>query len=272
MSEEGKKLVLEGKSLSKTFSFGDGSIEVLSKVEIALKEGSSISIRGDSGCGKTTLLNLLARLEDADEGTEGTICWDGHEMDASGPPTLAKPDSRLLGIKRLLYHHLVGFNHLVGFIKRGFDPTTRAEAVMRARFIGVVYQVYYLIPELNVLENVLMAARLAGGPDQESVDRARSLLAKMGVGQKEKQIPTKLSGGERQRVAIARALINKPKVLLADEPTGNLDERTGGQVMDLLLSACDEENTGLVLVTHNENFARSADSRIILSEGKTYPA
>jgi lipoprotein-releasing system ATP-binding protein len=98
------------------------------------------------------------------------------------------------------------------------------------------------------------------------------LLAKMGVAQKEKQVPSKLSGGERQRVAIARALINKPKVLLADEPTGNLDERTGGQVMDLLLSTCDEGNTGLILVTHNESFARSADSRIILSEGKTFPA
>tara|TARA_Y100000766_G_C18742664_1_gene524424 strand:- start:594 stop:878 length:285 start_codon:yes stop_codon:yes gene_type:complete len=93
----------------------------------------------------------------------------------------------------------------------------------------------------------------------------------MGVGQKEKQVPSKLSGGERQRVAIARALINTPKVLLADEPTGNLDERTGGQVMDLLLNACEEENTGLVLVTHNESFARSADSRVMLSEGKTHP-
>ena len=89
------------------------------------------------------------------------------------------------------------------------------------------------MPELNVLENVLMAARLAGGVGSESVDRSRSLLSKMGVGDKEKQAPEKLSGGERQRVAIARALVNDPRVLLADEPTGNLDERTGGQVMDL---------------------------------------
>ena len=228
MSEEKRKLVLEGKSLSKTFRLGDGSIEVLSKADIALKEASSMSIRGDSGCGKTTLLNLLARLEDADEGTIG---WGGHEIDASATPS-------------------------------------SSEAVMRARFIGVVYQAYYLIPELNVVENVLMAARLAGGVGSESVERARCLLSKMGVGDKEKQAPAKLSGGERQRVAIARALVNGPRVLLADEPTGNLDERTGGQVMDLLLDACSEQGTGLILVTHNPIFAQAADVRLFLRQGK----
>ena len=232
MSEEKREVVLEAKDLAKSFKFGEGSVDVLTSVDIALKESSSLSIQGESGCGKTTLLNLLARLEIGDA---GEISWEGRKMKAT-------------------------------------DPFSSSESILRTRFIGVVYQSYYLIPELNVLENVLMAARLCGGPDQESIERARSLLGKMGVSQKEKQIPSKLSGGERQRVAIARALINKPKVLLADEPTGNLDERTGGQVMDLLLNTCDEGNTGLILVTHNENFARSADSRIILSEGKTFPA
>ena len=225
-------MILEAKNLAKSFKFGEGSVDVLTSVDIALKESSSLSIQGESGCGKTTLLNLLARLEIGDA---GEISWEGRKMKAS-------------------------------------DPFSSSESILRTRFLGVVYQAYYLIPELNVLENVLMAARLCGGPDQGSIERARSLLAKMGVDQKEKQVPSKLSGGERQRVAIARALINKPKVLLADEPTGNLDERTGGQVMDLLLNTCDEENTGLILVTHNESFARSADSRVILSEGKTFPA
>jgi len=232
VSEEKREVILEAKNLAKSFKFGEGSVDVLTSVDIALKESSSLSIQGESGCGKTTLLNLLARLEIGDA---GEISWEGRKMKAS-------------------------------------DPFSSSESILRTRFLGVVYQAYYLIPELNVLENVLMAARLCGGPDQGSIERARSLLAKMGVDQKEKQVPSKLSGGERQRVAIARALINKPKVLLADEPTGNLDERTGGQVMDLLLNTCDEENTGLILVTHNESFARSADSRIILSEGKTIPA
>ena len=214
--------------MSKSFRLGDGSIRVLADADIRLEEASSLSIQGSSGCGKTTLLNLLARLEKADA---GTVSWDGREMPAS-----SSPSSR--------------------------------ESVMRADFLGVVYQAYYLIPELNVLENILMAARLSSGVNRESEDRARSLLSRMGVGDKAKQIPTKLSGGERQRVAIARALINQPRVLLADEPTGNLDERTGGQVMDLLLTACDEEKTGLILVTHNPSFAESADSQVFLKEGK----
>lgn len=232
MSEGNEEVILEAKGLAKSFKFGEGTVEVLAAVDIALKESASLSIQGESGCGKTTLLNLLARLEIGDA---GEISWEGRKMKAT-------------------------------------DPFSTSESILRTRFLGVVYQAYYLIPELNVLENVLMAARLCGGPDQESIERARSLLSKMGVDQKEKQIPSKLSGGERQRVAIARALINKPKVLLADEPTGNLDERTAGQVMDLLLNTCDEGNTGLILVTHNESFARSADSRVILSEGKTFPA
>ena len=228
MNERNKKLVLEANGLSKSFRLGDGSIRVLADADIRLEEASSLSIQGSSGCGKTTLLNLLARLEKADA---GTVSWDGREMPAS-----SSPSSR--------------------------------ESVMRADFLGVVYQAYYLIPELNVLENILMAARLSSGVNRESEDRARSLLSRMGVGDKAKQIPTKLSGGERQRVAIARALINQPRVLLADEPTGNLDERTGGQVMDLLLTACDEEKTGLILVTHNPSFAESADSQVFLKEGE----
>jgi len=223
---------MKAKGLAKSFRFGEGKVDVLTSVDIALEKSSSLSIQGESGCGKTTLLNLLARLEIGDA---GEISWESHKMKATA-------------------------------------PFSSSESILRTRFLGVVYQAYYLIPELNVLENVLMAARLCGGPDQKSIERAHSLLGKMGMGQKEKQVPSKLSGGERQRVAIARALINMPKVLLADEPTGNLDERTGGQVMDLLLSTCEEGNTGLILVTHNENFARSADSRVILSEGKTYPA
>ena len=228
MSERNDNLVLEAIGLSKNFRLGDGSIRVLADADIRLKEASSLSIQGSSGCGKTTLLNLLARLERADK---GRVSWDGYEMEAS-----SSPSSR--------------------------------ESIMRADFLGVVYQAYYLIPELNVLENILMAARLSTGANRDSMDRARSLLSRMGVADKEKQIPTKLSGGERQRVAIARALINNPRVLLADEPTGNLDERTGGQVMDLLLATCNEENTGLILVTHNPSFAEAADSRVFLKEGK----
>jgi len=138
----------------------------------------------------------------------------------------------------------------------------------RASFLGVVYQAYYLVPELDVLENVLLPARISGNLNQAVKERAQQLLDQMGVADKARQIPGKLSGGERQRVAIARALINQPKVLLADEPTGNLDERTGVDVMNLLLRTCSNEGASLVLVTHNPSFAQSTDRQLFLSEGQ----
>ena len=227
MNNSGRK-ILHVQGLAKSFPFENDRIHVLDEIELSLHSGQSMSIRGDSGCGKTTLLNLLARLETGDS---GHISWEEYDMDAS-------------------------------------SPCTSAEASLRARFLGVVYQAYYLIPELDVLENVLIPARLAGGITSETRDRARSLLSKMGVGDKEKQIPTKLSGGERQRVAIARALVNQPKLILADEPTGNLDERTGGEVMDLLLQSCEEEKAALILVTHNPTFAKATKESLFLRQGK----
>ena len=136
------------------------------------------------------------------------------------------------------------------------------------RFPRVVYQAYYLVPELDVLENVTLSARISGNLDSSAVNRAYSLLDKMGVAEKAKQIPGKLSGGERQRVAIARAMLNRPSVLLADEPTGNLDEKTGEEVMDLLLHTCSDEGTSLILVTHNLAFAKATDQQRILTEGR----
>lgn len=220
-------MILSAQGLCKSFRFGEQRIEVLRGVDLELAEASSLSIRGDSGCGKTTLLNLLARLETA---SEGKIQWQELSLDAS-------------------------------------TKASAQEIRLRANFLGVVYQAYYLIPELNVLENVLIGASLAGRNRIESKNRARYLLSKMGVEEKLTQIPQKLSGGERQRVAIARALINQPKVVLADEPTGNLDERTGGEVMDLLLESCQQEKSSLLLVTHNRTFAEATDQQAFLQDG-----
>ncbi|MAE53146.1 MAG: hypothetical protein CMI20_03430 [Opitutae bacterium] len=220
--------VLQGKELSKTFRFGNENIRVLQSINLSLPARSSLSIRGESGCGKTTLLNILARIENADT---GELSWEDRIM---------RCDRR----------------------------ASRNEVAHRANFLGVVYQAYYLVPELDVLENVTLSARISGGMNQSMIERAHSLLRQMGVEGKARQIPGKLSGGERQRVAIARALLNRPKVLLADEPTGNLDERTGGEVMDLLLNTCSQEGASLILVTHNLAFARATDQQTILTEGK----
>jgi putative ABC transport system ATP-binding protein/lipoprotein-releasing system ATP-binding protein len=137
----------------------------------------------------------------------------------------------------------------------------------RADFLGMVFQSFYLIPELNAEENVLMAARMKRSPGPTERARAKELLARVGLSERAKHLPAQLSGGERQRVAVARALINAPKLILADEPTGNLDERTGNSVVELLLDLCRETGTALVLVTHNLAHAAKANRSLFLHDG-----
>ena len=142
-----------------------------------------------------------------------------------------------------------------------------AHAESRARFLGMVFQAFYLIPEIDALANVLMAARMIGVPGAAERARAKDLLARVGLAERATHLPAQLSGGERQRVAVARALMNSPKLLLADEPTGNLDERTGDAVIEMLLSLCGETGTALVLVTHNVAYAKKTSRQLFLHEG-----
>ena len=140
------------------------------------------------------------------------------------------------------------------------------------RGVGFVFQNYQLMPELTALENVALAARIAGVPAVSATAAARSLLTQVGLGARLEHLPSKLSGGECQRVAIARALVNRPSVILADEPTGNLDERTGAEIMDLLLGVVAERGAALILVTHSREFAERAHRRFVLSGGVLTPA
>jgi len=141
-------------------------------------------------------------------------------------------------------------------------------AAKRTTRIGFVFQAYYLAPELNALENVLLAARIAGRLDGPTRERAIDLLEKVGLGHRIRQSSTKLSGGERQRVAVARALINDPEIIMADEPTGNLDETTADAVMDLLFEMTTGTGKSLVLVTHNAEFAARTGTQYMLHLGK----
>ena len=138
----------------------------------------------------------------------------------------------------------------------------------RAKFLGMVFQSFYLIPEIDALANVLMAARMIGVPGAAERARAKDLLSRVGLAERATHLPAQLSGGERQRVAVARALMNSPKLLLADEPTGNLDEQTGDAVIELLLSLCRETGTALVLVTHNVAHAKKTSRQLFLHEGR----
>lgn len=219
------EILLESKGIEKSFLSADKTINVLRGLDLTLSRGETLSIRGESGSGKTTFLNLLSGLEVPDQ---GEILWKGTRLGDFPSKTLAKE---------------------------------------RAQFIGVIFQAYYLIPELNALENILMAARLVRPIRDEDTKRARSLLERVGLKDRENHAPPQLSGGERQRVAIARALMNQPQVILADEPTGNLDEKTGESIMKLVLELCSEQSSAMVLVTHNPLFAAKVGRQLFLEHG-----
>jgi putative ABC transport system ATP-binding protein len=151
----------------------------------------------------------------------------------------------------------------------GTDVTTLGEdqlAKLRGAKIGFVFQSFHLIPSLTALENILVPMEIAGRRD--SAARARSLLAEVGLAERGHHYPSQLSGGEQQRVAIARALSNEPVIVLADEPTGNLDSSTGHHVIELLLGINQSRGTTLVVVTHDTEIASMADARIFLKDGK----
>ena len=152
-----------------------------------------------------------------------------------------------------------------GSVTWGGSPDTRASR--RAAYLGMVFQSFYLVPELDAFSNVLLARRILGGVDAAARERARAHLGEVGLAARAHHLPAHLSGGERQRVALARALMNEPRLIVADEPTGNLDERTGNEVVDLLLGLCSSANTALVLVTHNAAHAAKTRRSLTLTAG-----
>jgi lipoprotein-releasing system ATP-binding protein len=210
--------ILTARGLTKTYLSGTQRLQVLRGVDVDVAAGESVSIRGESGSGKSTMLNLLSGLDAPDA---GTLTWAGEA----------------------------------------------ATAERRAVFLGIVFQSFYLIPEIDARQNVLMASRMIRPPTRQDKVRASDLLARVGLAERGHHLPMQLSGGERQRVAVARALMNTPKLLLADEPTGNLDEHTGDAVIDLLLGLCRETGTALVLVTHNVAHAAKTDRKLFLHDG-----
>jgi putative ABC transport system ATP-binding protein len=187
---------------------------------------------------------------------------DGHVAAVTGPSGSGK--STLLGLIAGLDAPTTG-----RILLDGVDITTLGEealARLRGEKIGIVFQFFHLIPTLTALENVLVPMEIAGTPGAPA--RARALIADVGLSDRGHHYPSQLSGGEQQRVAIARALANDPPILLADEPTGNLDSTTGGQIIDLLVSLNRQRRRTLVLVTHDADLAARADETIALRDGR----
>lgn len=174
--------------------------------------------------------------------------------------------STLLGIIAGLDDATSGEVKLLGQSLPQLDEEARAK--LRARDVGFVFQSFMLIPTLNALENVQLPALLRGESESVSRENAEQLLIQLGLEKRLKHMPAQLSGGEQQRVAIARAFSTRPKILFADEPTGNLDRRTGDKIADLLFSLNRDYGTTLILVTHDLTLAARCQRRLKLSDGK----
>lgn len=173
--------------------------------------------------------------------------------------------STLLHIMGLLEHAEQGDVIISGIPTKDLNDIKRTK--IRRLEIGFVYQFHNLLPEFSALENVVMPQLIAGVSSKDAKERAADLLNKMGLSDRVEHRPSELSGGEQQRVAIARGLANRPRLILADEPTGNLDEKTGNEVMDILLTLSKEEGISALIATHNNELADRMDRTVTLKEG-----
>jgi ABC-type lipoprotein export system ATPase subunit len=226
MSQNG--ISIETKDLMKVYSRGSEKIPAVNGVSLRIQKGDFISIIGPSGSGKTTLVNLLGCL---DNPTSGEIHLAGRSIFGQGKPL-----------------------------------SERELTKIRREMFGYIFQNFYLIPTLTVIENVILPLtfyRKAGTDDE-----AAKLLRLLGMDHRKDHLPGQISGGEMQRVAIARAMVNRPEILLADEPTGNLDTKRSGEIVEVLQGLNRNEGLTLIMVTHNQELARHANRIFEMKDGQ----
>jgi len=226
-----QKIILSARNIHKTYAIGRTRQHVLQGVNLEVRRGEFVAIMGASGSGKSTLLHILGLLDRPDE---------GH----------------------------------VFFEKRDlFTLSSAQQDHIRSRQIGFVFQFYHLLPELNLEENVLLPLMVDSsilawpGRRHQARQQTREIIDKVGLRPQARQLPATLSGGERQRTALARALVQNPKLLLADEPTGNLDTVAGKAILDLL-SDLNRYGQTIIMVTHDPDIADRADRKLTLRDGK----
>ena len=218
--------------IHKTYVLPASKVKVLNGASLDVYEGESLAIVGVSGAGKSTLLHCLGALDRPDS---GRVCISGEDV---------------------------------------YEASCGRRATIRSAQLGFVFQSYHLLPEMDVLENVMLPAMAVRGfmMNRAQVrERAVELLSAVSLLSRASHTPLELSGGEQQRVALARALMNDPAIVLADEPTGNLDDATGTQVLEHLFALTRDRNHALVIVTHSEALARSCDRAVRLVDGVLEP-
>ena len=220
------KIILDVNDVCKSFSYGSNNLEVLKNFTLQLNKKEIITISGQSGCGKSTALNIMGTLDRQDS---GTIFFEGVDIDQLDENSLAN---------------------------------------FRNTKIGFVFQFHHLLPELTALENASIPIWIKGAPFQENdlID----LFETLGIKDRMNHYPGELSGGERSRVALIRAIINRPSILFADEPTGNLDEKNSKILVDLLIKINKDFGQSIILTTHNPDIASIGDRQFILDNGSLY--
>lgn len=212
-----KNNIITISDLEKTYVSKGEELTVLKNLSLEIEEGKKVTIVGQSGNGKSTLLNILSGIDNA---TSGTVKVGDYDLSKMSENELCK---------------------------------------YRSEFIGLVFQFHYLLKDFTALENIFLPAFMAGMNKKEAEEKALELLNDVGLTERKNHLPSELSGGERQRVAVARALINDPKIILADEPTGNLDPQNAELIANLLFSVSEKYNKTLILVTHDMQIAKRGD-------------
>jgi putative ABC transport system ATP-binding protein len=216
---------MEARALWKVYQTGDNIVQAVRGINIKLQQGEMVAIMGRSGCGKTTLLNVLSGI---DEPSSGGVLVDGKQL-------------------------------------FGISDDERTE--IRAHNFGFVFQSFNLLPVLSAVENVELPLLLIGKSSTEAREGALKALTSVGLEDRANHRPSELSGGQQQRVAIARAIVHSPSVILCDEPTGNLDSATSSEVMQLLRQINIENNSTLLLVTHDLKIAQQCDRILKMDDG-----
>jgi len=205
------------------------SLSVLKSIDLEIDKQEIVTILGPSGAGKTTLLHILGTLEKPNSNNESKLYFNGI-------------NTSLLAEKEL--------------------------SQFRNQNIGFIFQFHELLPEFSALENICLPTWISNSDSIKVKEKALGLLERLGIKNRANHKPTELSGGEQQRVAVARALINEPKIIFADEPSGNLDTENANQLHDLFFELRDEKQCSFVIVTHNKELAKRADRRIRITDGK----